>query len=114
MTSDGDIARAAEAVETFFERVLLASLELPDGWFGGRRGENLHELTLVSARRHRLLLELDGQLLLSFSGAPAVDVDGDEVVLSNFDQLVFDWQSYGQLVPGVRVFDQGTVRLVGQ
>ena len=109
-----ELAGAASAVQEFFDHVLLASLELPDGWFGGRPGENLHELTLVSVRPHRLLLELDGQLLLSISGRPEIAVHDSELVLSDFDQLVFDWQSYGELVPRARVFRDGTVKFVGQ
>lgn len=44
MSPDPQIAGAASAVREFFDRVLLASMELPDEWFGGRSGENLHEL----------------------------------------------------------------------
>ena len=114
MSANDQLRLAAEAIEQFFASVMLASLELPDGWFGGRRGENLHELTCVCARSHRLLVELDGQLLLSISGTPLVTSENGEVVITGFDQLVFDWQSYGDLRPQARVFDSGAVRLVAQ
>lgn len=114
MTPTGAVVLAAEAVQQFFDRILLASLELPDGWFAGRRGESLHELTMVIPRPRRLLVELDGQLLLSFSEVALVSIDGEVLTISRFDQLVFDWQSYGQNLPEVRVFGSGTVRLVSQ
>jgi hypothetical protein len=89
------------------ERVLRAwfqawpgpSLGLPNGWFGGRYGENQHEVTFLAERRRKLLIELDGRQLLLFTGIPTVeDRVGDgrrELVLRDFLQLTFDWEEYG-------------------
>ena len=94
--SDGGVAGASAAVRKFFRRVLLASLELPDGSFDpGRAGETLHRLTFSAVRPYRLLIELDGQILLSFSGAPACTSEKDVLQLEGYDQLVVDGRAMG-------------------
>ncbi len=100
----------AATVRAFFDEVLVAGLLLPDGWFGGRPMENHHQLTFLAARPKRLLLELDEQLLLSFSGAPIVERTTSELALRDgtptllirdFRQCVFEYLEYGNDTPHV-------------
>ena len=58
-----DTASALRQVTAWFDTVGTAGLQLPNGWFG-RPYDNRHELTWSQARPHKLLLELDAQLLL--------------------------------------------------
>lgn len=87
-----------QSLRAWFDRVDQADLKLPDGYFGGRPGENLHELTFLAVRPRKLLIELDERLLLVFTGTPSVEEreldHGLELVLSGFAALTFDWQSY--------------------
>lgn len=61
------------AIGTFFKEVGVAGLLLPTGWFGGRPMEGHHRLTLVVEQPQHLIVELDEQLLLVFSGASRVE-----------------------------------------
>lgn len=105
-------------VVEWFAKVRMASMVLPSGWFGGRCGENLHELTGIWARDYKLILELDDQLLLVFTGIKSahieefVDRGSEELVLDGFVRLVFDWLAYGSLGPDTEIFDRGEVRFV--
>ncbi|HEX6391958.1 MAG TPA: hypothetical protein VFZ97_00860 [Acidimicrobiales bacterium] len=108
---------SAEVVLTtvidWFRQAKVASLELPDGWFGGP-GRSLHQLTKAEVWNDRLLLELDEQLLLVLT-APAQPVVGDEeLVIDSYDQLVFDWQEYGNKRPHAEVYRSGSIRFVAQ
>ena len=47
-----------DAVSAYFQEVVTASLELPDGWFGGRPMDNYHQLTFIASRPGRLSLSL--------------------------------------------------------
>jgi len=84
--------------------------------------ENLHELTFVAQLRKRLLVELDDQILLSFSGNATATltttthgrIDGEPtLVLAGFRQCVVDYLEYGSDKPHVLSFISGSVSLVG-
>lgn len=109
------------SVMGFFDRAGVAGLLLPDGWFGGRPMEGHHSLSFVAARPKRLLIELDDQLLLSFSGSPEVFetvtefalVEGTPtLVVEGFRQLVFDYLEYVNETPHVVSYTDGRVCLV--
>lgn len=89
---------AEQAIRTWFDRVGAAALELPDGWFGGRPYDGLHELTFLATRPRKLLVELDERLLLVFTELPVVEEreldHALELELSGFRALTFDYQSY--------------------
>jgi hypothetical protein len=104
------LERAREAIADWFASNLVASMALPDGWFG-RPYDNLHGLTWTTTRSTRLLLELDGQLLLIFTGTPMVTASADGLTISGFHQLAFIWQGYGDMTPHASVNDNGEVRL---
>jgi hypothetical protein len=101
---------ALEQITKWFANVRHAGLILPNGWFG-RPHDNQHQLTWAHARRYKLLLELDEQLLLVLTtpGPPIINAEG---ITMGFDQLVFDWQGYGDLQPHVDVFSAGQLQLV--
>lgn len=111
----------AAAVEAFFREVHAADLLLPDGWFGGRPMENQHELTFVVERPRRLLMELDDQLLLSFSPQVKVTRTTSQLalrrgtpalVLSGFGQCTLEYVEYGSDRPHERSYNDGQVILV--
>ena len=104
---------AADRVRAFFATHQVAGLELPDGWFG-RPFDNLHELTLAEGRPLRLLLELDGRLLLTIAGPIDIVEEGDRLVLRSGAQIVFDAALYGSDEPLARSFHGGVVVLHGQ
>lgn len=108
-------------VQRFFDRAGVAGLLLPDGWFGGRPMEGHHSLSFVVARPKRLLIELDNQLLLSFSGTPRITETVTELALAggtvtlvvdSFRQLVFEYLEYVNETPHVVPYAEGRVYLV--
>lgn len=106
-------SQALTQIVDWFREARAASLELPSGWFGGP-GRSLHQLTKAEVWNDRLLLELDKQLLLIVT-APTEPVLGkEELVIDKFDQLVFDWQEYGNKRPHAEVYNSGSVRFVAQ
>ena len=118
MTKSGQRERA---VRKFFGDVGVVGLLLPDGWFGERAMENHHRLTFVAEQPKRLLIELDEQLLLAFSGSVRVERTATDLamaggtpslVIEGFVQLVFDWLEYGSDTPHADIFRQGRVCLV--
>ncbi len=112
----------ANEVEAFFASVWGAALLLPDGWFGGRPMEGQHELSFTRRLRKRLLVELDDQMLLSFSGEVVATrttthygrLDGNPtLVISGFRQCVIDFLEYGSDRPRLFSYAEGSVSFVG-
>jgi hypothetical protein len=108
-------------VRAFFDEALVAGLLLPAGWFGGRPMETHHRLTFVAARPKRLLIELDEQPLLSFSGTPVVEPTTSELALASgtatlvirdYRQCVVEYLEYGNDAPHVLSYTEGQARLV--
>lgn len=103
-------AVALERIRAAADRGLgLLRVVFPDGELG-RPGDNLYRLTYAEVRPHKLLLELDEQLLLVLTD---VDLDrdgsaGPEVVM-RFRQATLDWQEYGSLTPHASTWQTGTV-----
>ena len=104
---------ALQVIIGWFAEAELASLELPGGWFG-RPYDNLHQLTWSGATKHKLLLELDGQLFLVVTDPGDVEVNDREVRIENCAQVTLDWQEYGSLIPHVDSHGAGMVRLVAR
>jgi hypothetical protein len=86
-------------------------LILPNGWFGPPHSTQ-HALTFLVALKHKVLLELDEQVLLSFTELGNVREEGADLVLSPFLQLVLDWQESGSLEPRSYLYRSGEVRFV--
>jgi hypothetical protein len=104
---------AVEMITGWFTRVQTASLELPNGWFG-RPYDNFHQLTWTGATEHKLLLELDSQLLLILTDPGDVDLHLAELRITGCAQVVLDWQEYGNMTPHSDNHGPGTVRLVAR
>ena len=104
-------AEALVTIQRWFERVKRAGLVLPSGWFG-RPHDNLHALTWSAARKHKLLLELDEQLLLILTELGPVEIDESELRVTRCAQVTLDWQEYGNMAPRVLAEGWGTVRFV--
>jgi len=101
------------AVNAWYARVRLASLELPGGWFG-RPHDNLHQLTWTGATQHKVLLELDRQLLLILTDPDAVEESELEFRVVGCAQVTLDWQEFGNLKPHLEGHGPGTARFVAQ
>ena len=108
-------------VRRFFDQAGVVGLLLPDGWFGGRPMESHHSLSFVAVRPKRLLIELDDQLLLTFSGTPHVVETVTELalvggtptlVIDSFSQFVFEYLEYVNETPHVLSYAEGRVCLV--
>jgi hypothetical protein len=103
--------RSCRTIMRWFREEKGGSLEFPDRWFGRPMG-NIHELTWIAERPQNLIMELDGQQYLIFTGLGAIKTRGAELVFSGFGQLVFDWQGYGDLTPHVLRYRYGQARFV--
>lgn len=105
-----DSASALRQVTAWFDTVGTAGLQLPNGWFG-RPYDNRHELTWSQARPHKLLLELDAQLLLVLADPGEPTTEGRDLIVP-FGQLVFDWQGYGDLQNHADLFRRSSLTFV--
>jgi len=83
--------------------------------------DGVSQLTFVVDRPHHLIIELDSQVLLIFSGKAVVEVGRSNLAvpsgsptltISGFSQLVVDRLGYGDLLPHVEVFHEGSVQFV--
>jgi hypothetical protein len=77
----------------------------------GRPGDNLYRLTFGEARRNKLLVELNDQLLLVVT-APDIVAASDDAVRLAFSQLTLDWQEYGSMRPHASTWTTGHLELV--
>jgi hypothetical protein len=100
-----------QSAERWFEEKKVASLELPRGFFGQPLG-NLHELTWSAARDHKLLLELDRQLLLILTDPQGANASDVELVIDGSAQVSLDWQEYVNMTPHLDDLGSGSVRFV--
>jgi hypothetical protein len=101
-----------ERIQRWFQSSEIPpGLILPNGWFG-QPHDNQHQLTFLTARKHKVLLELDDLLLLSVTELGEVRDEGPELVLTQFTQLVFDWQGEPLLEPHAYLYRSGEVRFV--
>lgn len=111
-----------EAIERFFNREPPVGLHLPSGWFGGRPMDGYHELTLVLQRPGRLIVELDGRILLVFTGDQTSmreeptnllgTAEANSLSISDFKQCIVDIHGYGADNADYEVFRSGVVSFV--
>lgn len=82
-------------VQDWFHVHRSAGLILPDKWFGRPR-DNSHELDWAAATEDSLLVSLDGgKLLLTFRGKVAVDDQGMQLIIRDFESFMFRQIEYG-------------------
>lgn len=98
-------------VRDFFAKVGFAGLVLPSGWFG-RPYDNLLQLTRSEASGEALILELDGQLVLTFVGEPRLTPTDRGLRLTGFTGLAWDWTEFGSAASHHEEFASGEVELV--
>jgi hypothetical protein len=103
--------QSVETIQHWFDQAKVGGLVLPDGWFG-RPYDNFAPLSYLALRPHKLLLEQDDQLLLIFTELGEVRIESSELILTDFAQLVFDWQEYGSLSPRINVYKSGVVKFI--
>ena len=99
-----------DALVSWFAGRPAPYMRLPDGYFGGRAGESCHKLTFVAARPHKLLVELDEQVLLVFTECHAAVSEEFEFSISDFRQLTVDGQEYVNMKPFQDTYGPGTVK----
>ena len=92
---------------------IAAGLKLPNGWFGCPY-DNLHELTRSEIAHGDLILELDGQLALTFSGPTVASISDGILRLAGFTVLVWDWREYGSTMTHHEQFHGGVVEFIAQ
>lgn len=105
------IEQSHEMTRQFFDRFGVASLKLPRGWFGRPR-DNQHQLTRLDLADGKLVIELDGQQVLTLVGDPSAEVDSNVLRLAGFKTAIWDWREYGSGVPHHEEFAGGTVEFV--
>lgn len=100
-----------DTVRDFFATMGYAGLILPSGWFG-RPFDNLHQLTRSEASEQSLLIELDNQLVLTFSGELWATPTDEGLRLGGFTSLAWDWTEIGSTASHHEQFMSGEVHLV--
>ena len=88
---------------------------LPDGWFGGRRGEAGGSLNRVESTRDALLLYFDQDTSLRFDQPGHVFVENSELVFDGYARATLRWKHYGGGPNSpyyAKRYDSGQVRLM--
>ena len=101
-----------QALLIWFDDVEAAGLKLPTGWFG-RPYDNEHRLTSAHVLADRLVMELDGQMILMLAHPTEIEVDGTCLRLSGFSHGALDWDEYGSGRPHLQTFAGGCVEFHG-
>ncbi len=116
MTQNGRVA--VKTIKALFERGVPVDLYLPDGWSGGRPGENQFNLKAVTPQPGKLIVNLGGGWRLTAHGEavsvrPIVTKVRDElrgnpaVEISGFKELIYRNPSRE------RRYDEGVAMFVG-
>lgn len=98
-----------QRIQAWFERNAGCTIQLPDGPFSAGGETTPHSLTFMEHLPHNLILELDTQILLVFTGIKSVEATEGDLVFSQFLQCVLIWQDFGVLDPNTRVYPEGKV-----
>jgi len=98
-------------MEKWFDKNDVFGLKLPDGWFG-RPCDNHYRLTLLEDRKHRLLIEVDDELFFLITKPVKCSYVDGNLVISNFKQVTFDRQGYGDMKPHCKVYGIGLLTFV--
>jgi hypothetical protein len=102
-----------QVVTGWFAAAGAASMKLPHGWFG-RPFDNRHQLTSARVMAGRLILELDGSMLLVLAHPTSAErSDGDVLRISGFLHGALSWDGYGGSVGDVETFGGGDVEFHG-
>ena len=88
---------------------------LPDGWFGGRRGEAGGSLEDVHAVGNSLVIRLSEDTMLAFDHPGQAFIENSELVFDGFGQATLRWKHYGggpNAPYHEKRYESGQVRLV--
>jgi len=85
-----------------------ANLVLPDGAYGGPK--DILQLTYITNRPRKLVIELNGQFMLVFTDPEKAEIVDDELVVNGFAQVLFDWQEGSDPTPRAKVYKYGDVK----
>jgi hypothetical protein len=105
------VEQVQAAVVDWFERMQAGGLKLPSGWFG-RPHDNLHRLSESHVIAGRLVLVLDGQMVLTLAGPRQASEQDGNLVISGFEHCVWDWTEYGSNRTHLETFADGEVEFV--
>lgn len=106
------IMNFTKTIQDWFDKEFGGSLILPDGWYG-RPYDNQHLLTFLNEKDNILFLVLDDKLKLQFRGLKSVRVYKHELIFGPFDNLQFEWESYGSDGQhGTKKYQKGEVKIV--
>jgi hypothetical protein len=90
------IDQQADIVRRWFEQAEQATGPLlPDGWFGGRRGESIFFLEDIETATDHLVLKLSEGTTLSFVELDRAIVKNSELVFQGFSEVIVRWKHYG-------------------
>ncbi len=92
----------------WFKKHGQTRLILPDGLFG--KPTDIYQITFLRQRPRKIILELNGQYLLIFTDVARIVVEDSELVVSDFAQVLFDWQEGDDPMPHARVYKYGEVK----
>lgn len=99
-------------VERWFAANGVAGLILPDGWFG-RPHDSQHRLTWLASRPQRLLVELDGRVILLFVAPGSVESTPRELVVDGASHVVVSWSASDSSTAQLKTYAGGAVHFVG-
>jgi hypothetical protein len=88
----------------------MANLVLPDGPYGGP--SDILQLTYITNRPRKLVMELNGQFMLVFTDPAKAIVENDELIVNGFAQVLFDWQEGSDPTARAKVFKYGEVKFM--
>ncbi len=80
-------------------------LKLQTGWFG-RPYDNHHSVTNIHERPNKFIIEIDEQLFLIFTKPLEIELSGDDLVFTKYQQLTFDYQGYGDMDSHCNLYGQ--------
>ena len=95
----------ATKLEQWLEANRHFGIKLQTGWFG-RPGDNRHSVTHVLERSNKFIIEIDEQLYLIFTKPLEMEISGNDLVFSKYQQLTFDYQGYGDMNPHCNLYGQ--------
>jgi hypothetical protein len=88
----------------------ISKLVLPDGAYEG--GSDFFQLTYITNRPRKLLVELNGQFLLVFTDPGTALIANDQLIINEFAQVLFDWQEGSDTTTRAKVYKYGDVRFL--
>jgi hypothetical protein len=93
----------------WFRDKATANLVLPDGAY---EYSDFLQLTYITSRPRKLLMELNGQFMLVITDPTSAIIAGNALIISGFAQVLFDWQEGSDPTARAKVFKYGEVKFM--